>query len=183
MILTLNIGCGSSPLKNTKDRTYLNMDAIPVRKGWDNYVRHNLLKFPWPIQGEFDEVFMFHTIEHIPENYHGALMQQIYSILRTGGKFAVSYPEFTKVAMNYINNVGNDRKFWRATIYGRGQTEWDRHKALMDTPVFIEFMTAYGFHIKRHYPEPKQAFNTVCIFEKGELGLTYEGIMQKEFIK
>jgi predicted SAM-dependent methyltransferase len=189
LLNVLNLGCGESPLKNNSERHYLNMDILKVKKEWNEpgskiaYIRHNILKFPWPIDGEFDEIYMFHTIEHIPENYHGAVMTEMRRLLKTGGKLAISYPEFSKIAMNYINNVGNDRRFWRLTIYGRGQSEWDRHKALMDTPVFAEFMHAYGLHLKKTYPEPKQKFNTVCIFEKGELGLTYEGIMQKEFIK
>lgn len=178
MIRTLNVGCGKATLKNTKDREYTNMDMLKLKD--DNFVRHDLLKFPYPFEVEsFDEIFMFHTIEHIPENWHGALAHEFRRLLKDGGKITFAYPEFLKVADNYKKNVGGKRDFWKATIYGRGLTEWDRHKALMDTPFFVELLHAYGLHYVRHRAEKDQPFNTILVVKKGPLGVTYEGIMEK----
>lgn len=181
----LNLGCGQSPLKPKGDKEYINMDMLKFKADkleGINYVRHDIMKFPWPFADDtFDEVFMFHTIEHIPENWHRTFAWELRRVLKPGGKLAMSYPEFTKVAKNYITNHQGKRDFWKATIYGRGLTEWDRHKALMDTPFFIEFMAGYGLKCIRSYPEKNEPFNTVAIFEKGEFALSYEGVMEKEF--
>lgn len=181
MSIILNVGCGQSPLKDKGDTKYWNLDMLKVRPEWNDtvkYVRHNLTKVPYPFEPEmFDQIFMFHTIEHIPEDKHHRLMIEFKRLLKKDGKLVISYPEFSEIAKNWLEDKDGQRKFWKATIYGRGLTEWDRHKTLMHTPDFVEFMRAYGFKLKRQYPEPKEPFNSVCIFEKGEGSLTYEQVL------
>lgn len=185
MLKTLNLGCGNNPLPADKDRVYYNMDVIKQRpKNYEyTYTRHDIMKAPWPFEANFfDEVFMFHTIEHIPEEGHGLIISQIHAALKMDGRAVFSYPEFLKCADNYKKNKDGQRDFWKKTIYGRGLTEWDRHKALMDTPYFVELLHAFGFKYEKHKAERGQSFNTVLVVRKGESNdKTYESIMEKFF--
>lgn len=169
----LNIGCGQRPLKSNKSINYTNIDMIkhPL------IIKHNLLKTPWPLQDNtYDKVIMCHVIEHFSEDKHPLLLCEIRRVLKNTGQVAISYPEFIKVAQNYINNKNGDLDFWKATIYGRGSTEYDRHKALMDTRFFKDTLMACGFNLIKVYSENKELYNTVVICNKGEPMLTIEDL-------
>lgn len=145
-------------------------------------IKYNILKFPYPFEDKsFDQIYLFHTIEHVPDYQHPRLLCEMRRVLVDNGQIAISYPEFIKIALNYINNVNGDREFWKRAIYGRGSSEWDRHKALMNTEEFSVLLYKCGFKISKSYPEVGQPFNTVVIVEKGEIMPTYEDIMQKEY--
>lgn len=178
MINILNLGCGKNPFTNTKDIQYLNMDMIKAPL----ILKHNITKFPYPLQPEFfDRVYLFHTIEHIPEPLHRILLLEIRRVLKPEGQFVVSYPEFIKVAQNYIDNKAGKRDFWKKVIYGRGLTEWDRHKALMNTEDFCQLLREVGLPAVQVSPEKSQSFNTVIVAKKGEPMISYEALLGKEF--
>jgi len=175
----LNLGCGSNPLPSTPKREVVNVDMGNKGK---NILNFNITKYPYPLpMAEYDEIYMFHTIEHIDEREHAALLLELRRILKPEGRIVLSYPEFRLVAKNYIDNVNNDRDFWKATIYGRGLTKWDRHIALMDTEYFIKFVESCGLKATRWHAEKNAAYNTVIYLEKGEPTLTYEKLMGDEF--
>jgi SAM-dependent methyltransferase len=177
----LNIGCGKMPMVTNSKVNYTNLDMVPFNKTvrkWD------ITKIPYPFTPDFfDKIYMFHTIEHIPEEQHTTILCEYRRILKEGGLLMISYPEFPLVARNYLNNRGGEREFWKNAIYGRGLTGWDRHKALMDTPFFVKTLNACGFHPTSIKRETNQDFNTVVICKKGVPGLTYESLMEKEFGK
>ena len=113
--MRLNLGCGTSKLPG-----FINCDADEALNP-DKIV--DLTK-PLPSESSSASlVVCSHTIEHIPEMYHGTLLLEIQRVLKTYGKAIFAYPEFKKCALNYINNFQGKRDFWKATIYGRGLTE------------------------------------------------------------
>lgn len=175
----LNLGCGRNPLASDSETQYINVDAGVKGELIFNF---DITKTPYPFpEKDFDIIYFFHTIEHIPEEQHAVLLCEFHRVLKDDGKICLAYPEFKKVAQNYTDNKNDDRQFWKATIYGRGLTEWDRHKALMDTEEFTGFVRSCGLKVLETYPEKGQAFNTVTILGKGEPTLTYEDLMKQEF--
>lgn len=142
----------------------------------------DLMKAPYPFDNNFfDRIYLLHTIEHIPDNLHASLLAELRRILKDTGELVIAYPEFKKVAMHYINNTNEDRDFWKATIFGRAQSEWDRHKALMDTEVFTVFAAQQGLAVAVATPEKDQEFNTIVVLVKCEPTLTYEDLIGREF--
>ncbi len=176
----LNLGCGTLPLKSTKENEYTNIDVID--QGADNYIKHDLVTFPYPfISNLFHEIYLFHTIEHIPENYHAAIATELHRLIRIDGKIIITYPEFIKCADAYKANKDGRREYWKATIYGRGYTEADRHKALMDTPCFIDLLGKQGLKTTKVTAEKASPENTILCCVRVDKPLTYEHLMQKEF--
>lgn len=175
----LNLGCGSTPLKSSDEVQYINVDMGVKHELIFNF---DITKTPYPFPPEdFDEIYFFHTIEHIPEEQHAALLCEFRRVLKNEGRICLAYPEFKKIAQNYLDNKNDDRRFWKATIYGRGLTEWDRHKALMDTDEFSRFVLSCGLKVVATHPEKNQEFNTITILMKGTPTLTYESLMEEEF--
>ena len=173
----LNLGCGPKPFKNTSDKIYTNVDMINN----PNIIKHNLTKSPYPFADkEFDRIYLFHAIEHIPEEKHVIILREIRRLLKPEGKAIISYPEFKKCAQNYIENKNDKEDFWKMTIFGRGTTEYDRHKALMDSEKFILTLKIAGLDLVRLYPEVNENYNTVVIAKRGDFILTYEELMRKE---
>lgn len=180
MKLVLNVGCGKTILKDTNNIKYLNIDAL-IQKA-DNYLQWDLIEVPYPLSSNMaDEIYFFHCIEHIPENLHPRVLNELRRIIKPTGKIAISYPEFKKCALNYITNKQGQREFWKATIYGRGLTDYDRHISLMDTEYFIKLLNNFGLEVIRYGPEKKEDYNTVVICKKVEPRLSYEQLMGEEF--
>lgn len=129
----------------------------------------------------FDRALLFHTVEHIEKPKWGKLFANIWDMLQMGGTLIVSYPEFEKVALNWINNAKGMRAFWEATIYGRQLHDGDYHVALMCTPLFTSFLAQVGFVLVNSCPEDSgQEFNTVLCVRKVKRPLNYEQIINKE---
>lgn len=180
MLNYLNLGCGKSPIKSTDEVVVFNVDASIKDERILNF---DITAAPYPFEdGMFDRIYMFHTIEHIPEGMHTQLLMELRRVLKDTGELVLAYPEFKKIAANYINNKDDMRDFWKATIYGRGNDEWDRHKALMDTEFFAPFAAERGFHMVGAVPEKEQEFNTVAVFIKCEPTLSYEELMRRECV-
>lgn len=125
----------------------------------------------------FEKIYLFHTIEHIPERKFHKVFSEIWRVLTFGGLVYISYPEFSRCAMNYISNYRGMREFWKATIYGRQLYPTDFHCTLMDTPFFTQYLTEEGFSIKASFPEPIENFNSVVVAAKGVKPLTFEAVV------
>lgn len=178
MLNILNLGCGKTPLKDTRSVHYVNLDMVKC----PNVFKYNILKIPYPFASEtFNKVFLFHTIEHIGEGGHPAVLREIHRILKPEGQLVISYPEFLKCSSNYATNLKGERDYWKACIFGRGRDEWDRHRALMDTPFFVKVLEANGFPNSNSRPEKPDDWNTIVTATKGPFGLTYEELLQKEY--
>ena len=185
MIKTLNLGCGTLPFISPEDSTIVhNVDCIDLTQeqiGKANYVKHDLLTVPYPFDFQFDEIWLFHVIEHIPEQQHIIVLGEAKRLLKPGGRILITYPEFIKVAANYAKDKDGRRDYWKQCIYGRGWTEADRHKALMDTPFFIKFLNTIALDVALAKPEKTEPYNTIVVAVHGEQRLSYETLMAKEF--
>jgi predicted SAM-dependent methyltransferase len=167
--LKLNVACG-----NKKIPGYVNIDG-EITNNPDQVV--NILEiFPFE-RDSVSEILFFHAIEHIPKNQHAILLAQFHRVLKPGCYLYISYPEFTKVAMNYISNYRGMREFWEATIYGLQRYPGDAHVSLMDTKYFIPVLQEVGFVDIEYHPETPEDFNTMLRAKKGPIPNDYEDII------
>ena len=87
-IIKLNLGAG-----NDIKYGYVNHDIVKL-EGID--VVHDLENFPWPWPDNyFDEVFASDILEHLDDFI--LTMEQIYRILKPGGKLLLKVPYWNSV--------------------------------------------------------------------------------------
>src|SRR3990167_6363738 len=83
----LNLGCGS----DIRDG-YINVDARTLPGV--NLV-YDLMNLPWPFDdGSCDEVLMLDFFEHIPHAKNGAVLDEVWRVLRPGGTVTIQVPDF-----------------------------------------------------------------------------------------
>lgn len=151
--MKLNLGCGNNKIKD-----FVNVDTESSLKP---DILADFLQ-PLPFKDETaSEVCLFHTIEHIPEHYHSFVLNEVWRVLKLGGVFYISYPEFTLCAQNYIDNFQGKREFWKKTIYGRQLYKTDAHVALMNTEEFRLLLHQIGFTGIQCKAETDEPYNTV----------------------
>lgn len=170
--MRLNLGCGTN-----KIRDCVNVDC--------NEEFHPDLLFnftePFPLEDNCaEEIYLFHTIEHIERKYHPTLFSEIHRVLKSDGIFYISYPEFPKILQNWLDNKHGKRDFWEATIYGRQASRADFHVTAIHTPDFIENLKIWGISTIQTISEPYEDYNTVLKCEKGERMRTYEEVLYNE---
>lgn len=160
--INYNLGCGSSKIPGC-----INVDISPENEP------DIVADFRKPFvqeAGVADRVFLFHTIEHIEQQYHSAVYLEAYRLLKPGGLFVLSYPEFEACAKRYIENYKGQREFWHATIFGRQSHKADYHVSAMRTQEVIAKLMECGFTSiePNHEPAPNE-FNTIVKCVRGNL--------------
>ncbi len=170
--MKLNLGCGTTHLKDC-----INVD---VNEALKPDMCFDLTK-DWPLDSECaDKIYFFHTIEHIRKIHHKWILSECHRVLKPEGVIIISFPEFLRVAENWINNVGGMRDFWEATIYGRQVHESDFHVSLMDSRDFATLMVERGFKDVIARPERNNTFNTYITAGKGVPYIMYEELVYRE---
>jgi len=174
----LNLGCGLTKFESSEDTEFINVDIDPKM---NPDVLHDITKIPFPFdKNSIDVVYLLHTIEHLNNEIQIKVLNEIRRVLKDNGILVVSYPEFIKVAQNYIDNKNGNRYFWKATIYGRQLSPFDYHVSLMDTRYFVQLLNALKFDVVTTRPEHKQVFNTLVIARKSNALLTREQVINDE---
>ena len=159
-LVRLNLGCGSNKIEGC-----INID---IEKSCKPDLVHDFTKNALPYDDKsVEEVYLFHTIEHISKRYHNAMFDEIFRVLRIGGKFYISYPEFTKCVSNWLENKYGKREFWEATIYGRQLYPSDFHVCILDPSGLAMRLEASGFMDIMHKPEPLEPYNTITVCTRG----------------
>lgn len=166
LTIELNLGCGHNKIPGT-----VNIDSdesVKPDKVLD--IRNEALPYE---NNTVEVVHFYHTIEHIEEIYHEFIFREIQRVLTHTGYVLISYPEFKKVAMNYIENKGGQREFWKHTIYGRQIRKDDYHVTLMDSDIFKHHLKFWGFERLRITSEQHANYNTIIQAFKGVPTKTY----------
>jgi SAM-dependent methyltransferase len=158
----LNLGCGANKIDNC-----VNVD---VEESCNPDIVHDFTKAPLPFESDvFDEVYLFHTIEHISKRFHRAIFYEIHRVLKPDGMLIVSFPEFSKCFENWKTNKNGQKEFWEATLYGRQLYNSDYHVCAMDAHDFSVFLMYAGFTNIVAMPEPKEDYNTFVTAKKTEV--------------
>jgi len=171
--IKLNLGCGSNRIDG-----FINIDVEPSCKP-DIVCNFIGGKLPYK-NNTVSEVVLFHTIEHISKRFHNLVLKEIWRVLKPGGLFIVSYPEFLKCVENWKINFKGQKTFWEATIYGRQAYPSDFHVTIMHTPDFKQVLEDNGFIKIKSKPEPLDEFNSVVSCVKGPSVMKYEDLIKAD---
>ena len=168
--MKLNLACGNSKIAGC-----INVDI-------ESSVRPNVIaniKEWLPFKDElFDEIYLFHTIEHIEKSYHQLVLGGIRRVLKSNGIFYISYPEFSEISKRWLENTHGKREFWEATIYGRQHYKADYHVCAIDSTEFLQTMLLCGFRNITRKAEPfPNNFNSVMKAYKGVPFVSYESVL------
>ncbi len=174
MLKKLNLGAGSKLLPDC-DNVESDLD---LKADFHFDIRDANFPFESEI---YDEVYMFHCIEHLEKRHHVAVLMEIRRVLKPEGLFLFSYPDFEKIIKNWQENSHGQRDFWEATIYGRQAYPGDYHVSAIYTDYIRQLLFDVGFHEITFTPEPRgQEFNTVVDCRRGNASLTYEKLLFDE---
>lgn len=128
----------------------------------------------------YDEVYLFHTIEHIEKKHHTGLFSEIRRVLKRDGRLIVTFPEFGRIVANWLANKNADRAFWENTIFGRQLYPSDYHVCAIDSLDFKQFLSDRGFEVIKITPEPLQDCNTIVEAKLAPLSISYEELLYNE---
>ena len=170
---TLNLGCGSRKIPGA-----VNVDIEKTLS--PDIVADFTEKLPFP-DADFDEVYLFHTIEHVQKKFHEGIFREVRRVLQEGGIFYLSYPEFSVIAKNWLENKQGNREFWEHTIYGRQLYPNDYHLCAMDTNEVRLKLEMCGFKDIAYRPEPHE-YNTILKATACELPDNIEKLIYDEVI-
>jgi hypothetical protein len=173
----INLGAGAVRMEN--------VESHDINKDFACDHDFDLRVVPWPLANDtYDEVYLFHAIEHIEKVFHKNIYQEIWRILKPDtGTFIMSFPEFEIIAGYWIDNHRGERKFWENTIYGLQRTPSDYHLCAMDSQDTVEIFKRHGFKNIAVRAEMIHEYNTVFHAMKGVKPKTYEEVVYEEVIK
>lgn len=166
--MILNLACGENRITG----------CINVDKFTTCDLKADIVDLPFG-PNSVDTIYLFHAIEHFEERKQIEVLTKIWNTLKPNGRFVCSYPEFTKIAQNYINNYKGAREFWKWTIYGRQSNPGDYHVSLMDTKFFLPLLQQLGFVDFQVLEEKEEKYNTVIKCRKGPMPPTIEQLYRK----
>lgn len=172
-MLKLNLGSGSNKIDG-----FINIDLNPDNK--PDLVANILEPLPYN-DGSIDEIVLFHTIEHIQKRLHRKLFREMYRLLSPDGKFILSYPEFSNIARNWLENKFGEKDFWEATIYGRQLFAGDFHVCAMDS-LELKLVLAECGLTGRFEPEKNESYNTVMHCFKDKPFKKYDEAIREDMI-
>jgi hypothetical protein len=134
-LIKLNLGCGQSKIDGCVN--------IDVEESCKPDLVHDFTKKQLPYEDKsIEEVYLFHTIEHISKRYHASIFDEVFRVLRVGGLFYLSYPEFTKCVSNC-------------------------HVCILDPNELGLRLESSGFTKIVHKSEPREDYNTITACERG----------------
>ena len=141
-----NVGCG--------DKKWPDFVNIDIEKSVNPDVILDIKSHRLPCDdGAADEIWMFHTLEHIEKVCWTNVFMEFNRALKVDGNLFLAYPEFTKCVDNWIKNYKGIRDYWENTIYGRQLYRGDYHIAITDSDELKQILETHGFANIKTAPE------------------------------
>lgn len=139
---------------------------------------------PYPFEdNSWDEIYLFHTIEHIQKLKHNLVFGEIRRILKPDGVFILSFPEFEIILKNWLENFQGQREHWEHNIYGLQRSPSDFHVCAMDSTACRDQLIKTGFKNIEIKEELCYSHNTVIRCQKGEPQKSYEQVVYEDVIR
>ncbi len=174
----LNLGCGKRKIPSTDENEVINLDVEASVE--PDIVANFIENIPFP-DSEFDEVYLFHTIEHIQKKFHVSVFLEIRRVLKQGGILYLSYPEFSVICKYWLENFRGDREFWEKTVFGRQLYPSDHHVCAADSVEMTLLLESCGFKDIAFKPEPRE-YNTILKAIACDPPMTRERLVFEEVI-
>lgn len=134
--LRLNLGCGHLPMDG-----YVNVDMREM-PGVDVVAPVDALPFA---EGEVDEVFSAHLLEHFPEEeLKRRLLPYWFGLLRPGGTFRAVVPDGAAMLDGYAAGEIPFQDL-RSVLYGGQEYEGDFHHTLLTAETLGALLEGAGF--------------------------------------
>lgn len=156
--LRINCGCGEWPLED-----YINIDADPA-------VKPDLLATIPPLpfgDGEVDEVYAGHFLEHLDYEGGKAFLRECYRVLKPGGKVGIVVPDMREILTRWLWGMADmlqipQGHFWPIKdldavchLFLYGDVNGSRHQWAYDGFTLARALTRAGFEqltpIDRHF--------------------------------
>lgn len=136
--LRLDLGCGQN---KRPDFTGVDIAKVP---GVD--VVHDLFKFPWPFKdGCVEEVHASHFFEHVPAKLRFRFMDELWRILKLGGKSQFICPYWS--SMRSVQDTTHEWPPICEASFLYFNKEWRKANKLDHYPVSCNFNFSYGYGI------------------------------------
>lgn len=172
--MKLNLGCGLNKIEN-----FVNVDIDPKvepDQEWD-------FRRKFPIEdNSVEHIVFFHVLEHLRKLTHFALFQEMYRVLEPNGELWISFPEFERCVIYWLDNKRGKRDFWEATIYGRQASDFDYHVCALTKESVALLLKDAGFKVYYKGFEPPPNEVNCVIKARKDSTLTYEDLLQREVI-
>lgn len=116
--MKINIGCGGSPLLGYEN---IDQDSIedlriryPGRKFSDSLILKNYNIFSLPYDdGSIDEILADGLLEHLSFKEEPIFLKEMYRVLKEGGKFSLSVPDFEETCKAWLNAKDDWKDFYQ----------------------------------------------------------------------
>ena len=127
--IRLNVGCGSNPLP---DYVNIDMDTLdqirrryPQKHFQDSIVvrQYDVFKLPYA-DGTVAEVRADSFLEHLPLADEPRFLYEVRRVLRPGGRFIFSVPDFEEVCRLFLAAKEDWKDFWRNDDEAIRQDHW-----------------------------------------------------------
>jgi SAM-dependent methyltransferase len=172
--MKLNLGCGLNKIEGC-----INIDTEESCKP---DLLFDFVAYELPYENSsIDEIYLFHTIEHIRKAYHKSLLRKCHNVLKPEGFIIITYPNFWECAQRWKSNVSGMKTFWENTLYGRQLFPADYHVCAMDPIELKELMLELGFENISSRPENLDTWNTITSARKGtRVAINYEELLRTD---
>lgn len=171
MKIKLNLGCGAHIRKGwiNVDK-YIDIEALKRKEGWyknaiyeegGKFVQADIVKLPFE-DNYADHIELQQVLEHLPYRDVTPALTEIYRVLKPGGRFVVSVPNFDGLALDWLDmrmKEFNEKAYINQmeVVFGSQVSNGEFHKCLF-SPILLNAM-----------------LNTVG-FKKGKIGAVPKGI-------
>lgn len=153
--LKLNVGSGEDYRED-----FINIDVVDVStiEGFPELKAPDVMASAraLPFRGEiFDEVYMSEVIEHIERQYMMPIFDEMWRVLKPGGEFYLSFPDFMECFKGWIENRHGARwEGFTPTIFGRQAHKGDYHVNPVELQDAITKLFNSGFGRLKHVTVP-----------------------------
>ena len=170
--IRLNLGCASRLLSG-----YINVDLDSIEEIKNRYpnievddnhkfLQANILELPFE-DGTVDEVRADAFLEHLSFKEEPIMFREVYRVLKPGGVFKFSVPDFEDAVKKWLNAKDDWKDFYRDDEEAISQAHWfgqysystDNRWGYLMACIFGPQNSEGQFH-KNAYTEPK--IETIC---------------------
>ena len=140
----VNVGCGFD-----SSEEFINVDVLPLPHIHHVHNITDLSMFP---DGSVDMLYASHVVEHLPKKDFDATIQEWRRVLRKGGVFRLSVPDFDNLVEVYVKE-GRNPDLIQDNVLGQ-EPPYDNHYTLWTMEKMEAMLTGAGFtNIRRWSPD------------------------------